>query len=86
MDNFPAQHWFGCLVPKRHARRAVTRNLIKRQGHSAFSRHAATLPPGLWLLRLRQPFSTTEFPSAKSQALARAVRGELEALLARPAS
>jgi ribonuclease P protein component len=39
-------------VPKRQARRAVTRNLLKRQMRECFHRHAATLPKGLWLLRL----------------------------------
>jgi ribonuclease P protein component len=30
--------WLGCVVPKRHARRAVTRNLIKRQVYAAAGR------------------------------------------------
>ena len=69
-------------MPKRHARRAVTRNLLKRQLRSAFERHAAGLPAGLWLVRLRQPFAVADFPSAASAALARAVRSELDGLLA----
>ncbi len=75
----------GCVVPKRHARRAVTRNLLKRQVRGAFERHAAALPAGLWLIRLRQPFAVAEFPSARSVALASAVRSELDGLLAPPA-
>lgn len=78
----PGQHWLGCLVPKRQARRAVTRNLMKRQARAAFARHQAALPRGLWLLRLRQPFPVDQFPSAASEALARAVRAELDRLLA----
>ncbi len=70
-------------MPKRHARRAVTRNLLRRQVRAAFERHVNRLPAGLWLLRLHAPFSKTEFVSASSTLLARAVRGEIDALLAR---
>jgi ribonuclease P protein component len=75
--------WLGCVVPKRHARRAVTRSLLKRQVRGAFERHAQALPAGLWLVRLRAPFATSEFVSARSQALALAARHELDSLLAR---
>lgn len=61
----------------------MTRNLLKRQARAAFVRHAERLPRGLWLLRLRQPFSAELYPSAASEALARAVRAELDQLLAR---
>jgi len=83
VDKLPGQHWLGVVVPKRHARRSVTRSLIKRQMRAAMTRHAVALPPGLWLLRLRQPFSTRDFPSAASEALARALRAELDQLLLR---
>ena len=73
--------WLGCLAPKRHARRAVTRNLIKRQMRGAVGRHLSALAPGLWLIRLRAPFALQQFPSARSEALAAAARGELDALL-----
>jgi len=69
------------MVPKRHARRAATRNLLKRQIREAFVRHEAAMPRGLWLVRLKRGFPTTEFPSAASRPLAEAVRRELEALL-----
>lgn len=82
VDNSPASVWFGTLVPKRHARRAVTRNLLKRQAKAAFERHAALLPPGLFLLRLRTPFAREVFRSAASPALAMAARTELDRLLA----
>ena len=78
--------WFGCVVPKRHARRAVTRNLVKRQIREAFRRHGRSLVGGLWLVRLCSPFSTVEFVSARSTALAMAVRSELDGLLARAAA
>ena len=73
--------WFACVVPKRHAKRAVTRNLIKRQVRSVFERLGAELPRGLWLVRLKAPFSKTEFISARSAALAAASRVELDGLL-----
>jgi ribonuclease P protein component len=86
VDNSEPGVWFGCVVPKRHARRAVTRNLLKRQVRQAFLRHRAVLAEGLWLVRLRQAFATADFISARSPVLARAARGELDALLARAGS
>jgi ribonuclease P protein component len=83
VDDSSGRLGFGCVVPKRHARRAVTRNLLKRQIRAAFHRHAAGLPVGLWLVRLRAGFSTAEFVSARSAALAAAVRQELDGLLGR---
>ena len=85
VDDLPAGHWIGCVVPKRHARRAVTRSLLKRQIRASFDRHAATLPGGLWLVRLRAGFAGTEFVSARSTALAMAARAELDGLLAQAA-
>lgn len=73
--------WLGTVVPKRHARRAVTRNLIKRQMRSAMARLALQLPAGLWVLRLRAPFDPKAFPSAASQPLRQVARGELQQLL-----
>jgi ribonuclease P protein component len=70
----------GAVVPKRHARRAVTRSLLKRQVYAAGSRHAGALSLGLWIVRLRAPFDRTVFPSASSTALRDAARGELDAL------
>ena len=82
VDNPPQAQWLGCMVPKRQARRSVTRNLLKRQMRESFRSHAATLPMGLWLLRLHAGFAKADFPSARSPALAEAVRGELDRLLA----
>lgn len=73
---------FGQVLPKRHARRAVTRNLIRRQGRAVFVQQAPRLAPGGWLLRLRTPFDPAVFPSAASPALRQAVRAELDALFA----
>lgn len=72
------------MVPKRHARRAVTRNLLKRQIRQAFERYEALLPHGLWLVRLRRVFAQAEFISARSDLLAEAARRELDELLRRP--
>ena len=82
VDELPAGHWFGCVVPKRHARRAVTRSLLKRQIRGALHRHAGALAAGLWLVRLRAGFPVTEFVSARSSALAAAAAAELDSLLA----
>jgi ribonuclease P protein component len=75
--------WVGAVVPKRHAKRSVTRSLLKRQIRAAVSRqHVAGLPDGLWVVRLRSPFAVKEFPSAASQALRDIARAELDTLLA----
>ena len=81
VDNSPPALWIGCVVPKRHARRAVTRSLLKRQIRGVFSQHACRLPAGQWLVRLRQPFATGKFVSSSSAALRQAARDELDALL-----
>ncbi len=79
------QLWFGAIVPKRHARRAVTRTLIKRQIRAAMMRRAEpgepSLRAGLWVVRLRAPFDRAAYPSAASRALCRDTGGELDALL-----
>lgn len=79
----PEACWLGSVVPKRHARRSVTRALLKRQIRAAMARHAGELPPGLWVVRLRAPFAPAQFPSAASDALRQAARSELEQLFNR---
>lgn len=71
----------GLVVPKRHARRSVTRQLIRRQMRAAVARRP--LPAGDWLLRLRSGFDPARYPSAASAALRAAVRSELDQLFAR---
>lgn len=71
------------VVPKRHARRAVTRNLLKRQMRAVMQVHGLTLPPGLWVLRLKAPFDRQQFRSASSDALRVCARDELTVLLQR---
>ena len=86
VDNPVRDHWLGCVVPKRHARRAVTRNLLKRRIRLAMARHLQALAPGLWLVRLRAPFGREKFPSAASAALQAAADSELEQLFTRAAA
>jgi ribonuclease P protein component len=86
VDNSVSGIWLGQVLPKRHARRAVTRNLLRRQVRAAVQRHEASLRPGLWLVRLRQPFCATQFRAAASGALRVAAASELDGLLARAAS
>lgn len=74
--------WVGIVVPKRHARRSVTRQLLKRQIRAAFAERPG-MPPGLWVVRLRSPFDRQKFPSAASDALRQAARAELAQLLDR---
>jgi ribonuclease P protein component len=79
----PEGCWLGVVVPKRHAKRSVTRSLIKRQMRVAFDERQLALTPGLWVLRLRSPFDRKAFPSAASDALRAAARAELAQLMAR---
>jgi ribonuclease P protein component len=83
VDNIVDGHWLGSVIPKRHAARSVTRNLLRRQVRAAVLRHQAQLRPGMWLVRLRRPFDRTQFVSAASTALRRAAAAELDRLLQR---
>jgi len=71
------------MVPKRWARQAVTRNLIKRQIYSAAERHAHRLFDAAHVLRLRSSFDRQQFRSPGSGLLRAAVRDELDTLLQR---
>jgi ribonuclease P protein component len=83
VDGVSAPIWLGLVVPKRHARRSVTRNLMRRQIRACVERHRARLAMGDWVVRLRKGFAVERFPSAASQALAVQVHDELEQLMAR---
>lgn len=82
----PALHgtgpWLGALVPKRWARHAVTRNLIRRQVYAVGARQAAAWEAAACVVRLRSGFDRRAFVSARSDALRDAVRSELETLYA----
>jgi ribonuclease P protein component len=83
VDNMVAGHWLGTVIPKRHAARSVTRNLLRRQVRAAMLCHQPRLRPGLWLVRLRRPFDRAQFVSAASTALRRTAAAELDRLLQR---
>ncbi|MCW5654796.1 ribonuclease P protein component [Hydrogenophaga sp.] len=83
---FPvADAWLGVLLPKRWARRAVTRNAIRRQIYEVARHRADSLPQAALVVRLRSTFNREQFVSATSVVLKRAVRAELEQLLGRVA-
>lgn len=72
--------WIGAMVPKRWARRAVTRNTIKRQIYSVSRCFEDALPKAAHVVRLRAGFDRTQFKSANSELLKKAVRAEIEQL------
>ncbi|MDR2154835.1 MAG: ribonuclease P protein component [Burkholderiaceae bacterium] len=74
--------WLGAMTPKRWARRAVTRNAIRRQVYAVAQNLMPVLSTGAHLVRLRSAFAPAQFPSARSDALKRAVRAELLQLFA----
>lgn len=85
----PATWRLGLVLPKKQARRSVTRSLIRHQAREALRRHApAVWAVGAsghvdgWVLRLKAPFDRQQFPSAASDALRRVVRQELDELWA----
>jgi ribonuclease P protein component len=86
VDNSLSGHWLGQVIPKRHAARSVTRNMLRRQVRAAMDKHESRLRPGLWLVRLRQPFPKTVFVSADSTALRSAACAELDRLFERACS
>ena len=69
--------WLGAMVPKRWARRAVTRNAIKRQIYTVGATFEARLPRAAHVVRLRAAFDRKQFISATSDQLKLAVRAEL---------
>ena len=78
--------WLGAMVPKRWARRAVTRNTIKRQIYSISAQFEVRLPSAAHVVRLRSEFDRKQFISATSTLLKQAVRLELEQLFERAAN
>lgn len=74
--------WLGVVVPKRWAKRAVTRNTIKRQIYAVSTASGCALPAAAHVVRLRAGFDRAEFISATSDKLKIAVRAELQHLFA----
>lgn len=72
----------GAVIPKRWAKRAVTRNGIKRQIYNVSASFQDRLPHTAHVVRLRGDFARAQFKSAWSDALKLAVRAELQQLFA----
>jgi ribonuclease P protein component len=85
MASHAADIWLGAVVPKRHARRSVTRTMLKRQIRAVVQGNAASLAGGLWVVRLRAPFDRVQFVSATSDALRRVAHAELDLLIRKAA-
>jgi ribonuclease P protein component len=79
---FPvADLWLGAMVPKRWAKRAVTRNAIKRQIYNVSADFSPPQREAAFVVRLRRDFSRKVFLSANSDLLKLAVRCELLQLM-----
>jgi ribonuclease P protein component len=79
-----SEPWLGAMVPKRWARRAVTRNAIKRQVYTVCGGLTSRFGTDVaYVVRLRSTFDRTKFVSASSDVLKHAVRLELLQLIAR---
>ena len=78
----PVSVWMGAMVPKRWAKRAVTRNAIKRQIYNVSLQFEDDLPAAAYLVRLRAGFDARIHESAVSVSLKQAVRLELMNLFA----
>ena len=74
--------WMGAMVPKRWAKRAVTRNAIKRQIYRVSADFESALSEAGHVVRLRAEFDRKQFVSATSDELKTAVRLELQQLFA----
>jgi ribonuclease P protein component len=73
--------WLGALIPKRWAKRAVTRNAIRRQIYAVAADSESRLLKRVHVVRLRASFDKAQFVSASSDSLKAAIRAELQQLL-----
>lgn len=73
--------WMGAMVPKRWAKRAVTRNAIKRQIYTVSADFSPKQRQAAFVVRLRRDFSRNVYVSASSDQLKQAVRTELLTLM-----
>ena len=71
----------GAMVPKRWAKRAVTRNAIKRQIYTVSADFSPQQRQAAFVVRLRRDFSRKVYLSASSDQLKQTVRLELVALM-----
>lgn len=83
LDDTATEAQLGAMVPKRWARRAVTRNAIRRQMYAVGAAFEPRLGRTAHVVRLRSTFDRARFVSATSEPLKRAVRAELEQLFQR---
>tara|TARA_B110000259_G_scaffold77458_1_gene90814 strand:+ start:357 stop:782 length:426 start_codon:yes stop_codon:yes gene_type:complete len=72
----------GVVLPKRWAKRAVTRNGMRRHVYMQFEMLATQLPSAAFVVRLKRSFSREHFVSAWSKPLAGAVCEELSQMTA----
>ena len=75
--------WLGAMVPKRWAKRGVTRSAIKRQIYNVSADFESLLSERAHIIRLRATFDRSQFVSASSDALKAVVRAELQQLFSR---
>jgi ribonuclease P protein component len=78
--------YMGALTPKRFAKKAVTRNTIRRLVHETTRHWAKQLAPRAYVVRLRASYNPQKFVSATSQNLKTAVAQELAQLFSQAAS
>ena len=82
-NGLPKAPSIGVIAPKRLAKRAVTRNTIKRQLYAVSAALQTNVQADHYVVRLRAPFAKEAFPSATSEPLKRCIRLELGALFAK---
>jgi ribonuclease P protein component len=78
--------YMGALTPKRFAKKAVTRNTVRRLVHETTRHWAPELMPCAYVVRLRASFSAPKFISATSEPLKQAISQELTQLFKQAAS
>jgi len=82
-EKAPSTAMLGVICPKCWAKRAVTRNTIKRQIYAVSHDFVSQLPHACIVLRLSKGFAREQFKSATSPALKLAVRSEIQELISR---
>lgn len=78
--------WAGVVLPKRWAKRAVTRNALRRHIYVCLQQaqqDSGRLSAQACVVRLRRGFDGRQFPSAWSNALREVVVAELHRLITR---
>ena len=78
-----APSYIGVVLPKRHAKKAVRRNLLRRQVVSLGRDMNTALHDSALVVRLKRGFDEKTFISASSVPLKKAVRAELSDLFHR---